>query len=138
MGLEFKRTPQTRVATQISCGAQLINRMVVNKDSPEAMAALERFKAYHYPRTKTGVIVAVPVHDDASHASSALCTFAVNVASSLGMANQVQRDSALNGGTGELGGSQKFDPRTLGPAPFSSGNWTPPGAQRPVVRGAFG
>lgn len=139
MGLEFKRTPQTRVATQIACGAQLINQMVVNKNSAGAMGALERFKGYRYPRNKaTGAVVPTPVHDENSHASSALCTFAVNVAASLGMSSAVARDEALHSADTGLGGTNKFDPRELGPAPFSNVPFVRPGAGAPAPRGAFG
>jgi phage terminase large subunit len=137
-GLNFTVTPQTRVKTQIACGAQLINQMVVNTASEEVVAAMEHFKAWRFPRSKsTGEIVTTPLHDEHSHASSALCTFAVNVASKLGLAAQVQ-DDQLHASAADLGGGGKFDPRTLGPAPYSKGVWTPPGAAAPPIRGAFG
>lgn len=126
LGLEFKRTPQTRVKTQISAGAQLINAMVVNSESEGAMAALERFKSYKYPKVQqNGVQSEAPVHDDASHASSALMTYAINKAAALGLGSQVL-DDQLNGATGidDLGGGEKFDPRQFGNGrvPFGSEN----------------
>jgi phage terminase large subunit len=138
-GLDFKRTPNTRVATQLACASALIRQMIVNSDSPGAMAALERFKAYRFPRNKaTGAIVPTPVHDDASHASSALCTLAVNAAASLGRGQLVQ-DDQLSSGAGELtalGGG--FRPGDFGPAPWSNGPWAPPQATRPLPATAFG
>jgi hypothetical protein len=139
LGLEFIRTPNTRVKTQISAGAQLIRQMVVNSDNPGAMAALEKFKGWRYPTNKaTGQFVETPLHDENSHSSSALCTFAINMASKLGMGGFV--DSALNGThADELGGHGKFDPRQYGSAPYSHAgsvsNMMRPGAPS---RGAFG
>lgn len=112
MGLEFKRMPNTRVATQINCAAQLINNMQVNVVNPAVAMALERFKGYHYTENKqTREIVPVPVHDINSHASSALMTYSIHKASRMGV--------NVSGVDQELGG--KFDPRQFNrPAPFSS------------------
>lgn len=139
MGLDFTRTPGTRVKTQIAAAAQLIRMMVVNSESEGAIAALERFKGWRYPANKaTGQLVETPLHDENSHASSALCTFALNVASKLGVA--VDKDSALHSSDMGTGLHQKFDPRDLGPAPFShegSVSNLMRGQFRPA-RGAFG
>lgn len=109
MGLEFKQMPNTRIKTQISVGAQLLRQVEVNEGNADAMDAFEKFKAYHYPLNKaTGEIVATPVHDGASHASSALMTYALYHASKLGV--QVgDGDNGLGGGL-----NQKFDPRKYG------------------------
>lgn len=121
MGLIFTRTPQTKVKTQIAAGAQLIRQMVVNSDSPEAMTALEKFKGWRYPYNKaTGQVMEAPLHDHNSHSSSALCTFAVNVASKLGMGGFV--DQSLHSAQDDLGGTAKFDPRQFGSAPFGRDN----------------
>lgn len=139
LGLTFKRIPQTRLKTQISVGAQLIRMMEVNSQSPEAVAAFEHFKAYHYPISKaTGDIVPSPVHDEHSHASSALMTMALDQAARLGV-NLAQTDPELMGNVDALGGTEKFDPRKYGDAPFggpgSVSSMMRPGAP---VRGAFG
>lgn len=121
MGLDFTRTPQTRVATQISTAAQLIRMMVVNSSSPDAMAALDHFKAWRYPTVKTtGQLNTTPLHDEHSHASSALCTFALNVASKLGVELDVH--PALHAEMSGIGRLEKFDPREYGSAPFSHPN----------------
>jgi phage terminase large subunit len=140
LGLEFKHTPQTRVSTQVACGAQLIGQMVADSGEPSVAAALEHMKAWRYPRNKhTGALVMTPLHDEHSHTCSALCTMAVNVAASLGMASRVAQDSALHGADEALSGITKFDPRQFGPAPYSRGGaWAPPGAGAPETRGAFG
>lgn len=118
LGLIFKRMPQTRIKTQIAVGAQLIHMMEINSESPEALAAFEHFKAYHYPISNTtGDIVATPVHDEHSHASSALMTMALDQAARLGV-NLAQMDPELSGNTDALGGGQKFDPRGFGNAPY--------------------
>jgi len=133
LGLDISRTPNTKLKTQISAGAQLIGQMVVNEDSRGAMAALEHFKGYHYPEVnQNGVQSEAPVHDAHSHASSALMTYAINKASELGMGAQVQDE--------ELGGrmnQEKFDPRQYGNAPYGTRDQhrPTPGAPR---RGAFG
>lgn len=146
MGLEFKRVPNTRVKTQISAAAQLLRRVVVNKDSPGALAALERFKGYHYPKMNSnGVQSTTPVHDDNSHASSALMTYAVAQASKLGVTVGDGPDPALGtpGATLAPDGSlmsQKFDPRVYDTHRVFQGNsinpW--PEAGSAPARGAFG
>ena len=119
LGLQFTRTPQTRIKTQIAVAAQLIRQMVVNADSEGAMAALDRFKGWRYPVNRiTGALVETPLHDEHSHASSALCTFAVNVAKSLSNSSG-WLDPSLHSEIDSLGGVQKFDPREFGEAPFS-------------------
>lgn len=123
LGLEFKRTPNTRIKTQIAVGAQLIRQMVVNEGSPGAVAALEKFKGWRYPTNKlTGQLVETPLHDENSHSSSALCTFAVNVASKLPVGGALASDLGGRSYADELGGYEKFDPRQFGSAPFSHEN----------------
>lgn len=107
LGLIFKRTPNTRVKTQIAAGSQLIRQMQVNEDSPGAMNAFEHFKGYKFPVSNTGVITPTPLHDEHSHASSALMTMAVSEAAALGVA-VAEPDEDLGGG---LGVADKFDPR---------------------------
>lgn len=121
MGLTFTRTPQTRLRTQIIAGAHLIRQMVVNSNNDMAMQALEHFKQWKYPVNKsTGQFIETPEHSIHSHASSALCTYAINVAKDLGVSGFVDPElhADLNGA---LGGT-KFDPRMYGNAPFSHAN----------------
>lgn len=119
LGLSFTRTPQTRVKTQISVAAQLIRQMVVNADSDGAMDALDRFRNWRYPTNRiTGALVETPLHDENSHASSALCTFAINVAKSLANSSG-WLDPSLHSEGSRLGGYEKFDPRDFGQAPYS-------------------
>ena len=122
MGLTFTRTPQTRIKTQIIAGAHLIRQMVVNSSSDTAMKALEHFKQWRYPVNKgTGQFIETPEHSIHSHASSALCTYAINVAQSL--TGSGFKDSDLHADADILGGGGKFDPRQFGrDAPFSHGN----------------
>jgi phage terminase large subunit len=120
LGLVFTRTPQTRLKTQIAVGAQLIRQMVVNSDSPGALEAFEHFKGYRFPANKsTGQLMETPLHDEHSHASSALMTYAINIASKLGMGGAF-RDGALHGEDTGLGGTAKFDPRQFGRAPYQT------------------
>jgi phage terminase large subunit len=117
LGLVFTPTLNTRIPTQISLASQIIRQMVVNESSEGAMQAFDRFKAYKYPADKaTGAFGKTPVHDDASHASSALCTFGINIAKELGL--QAYRDEALHSEV-VTQGNRKFDPRQYGPAPYS-------------------
>jgi hypothetical protein len=60
-----------------------------------------------------------PLHDEHSHASSALMTYAINIASKLGMGGAF-RDGALPGEDTGLGGTAKFDPRQFGRAPYQT------------------
>jgi hypothetical protein len=119
MGLNFTVTPQARLKTQIAAAAQLIRNMVVNSDSPGAMHALERFKGWAYVVNKsTGQVIDTPAHSEASHSSSALCTFALNMAKDLGVSTHTDGD--LHPDTNILNAAgQKFDPRNYGPAPGS-------------------
>lgn len=119
MGLNFTRTPNTRLRTQVIAGAHLINQMVVNTNSENAVKALEHFKQWRYPVNKsTGQFIETPEHSIHSHASSALCTYAVNVAKDLGVVGV--EDEALHARTNGLGANQKFDPRMYGNAPLGS------------------
>ena len=113
LGLIFKTMPNTRVKTQIAAAARLLRSVVVNEDSPGAMAAYEHFKAYHYPKMATnGVQSEIPVHDEHSHASSAMMTYAIAQAAKLGV-TVGDADPELGGG-----GTEKFDPRMYGNAPY--------------------
>lgn len=135
-GLELDYTPNTRLKTQISVGAQLINAMVVNTDSHGAMRAYEHFKGYHYPKMgKDGVQQETPVHDGDSHASSALMTYAIKKASELGMAGAVLDDELRSGQ--DLQNGEKFDPRRYGNAPYGTRDQRMPQQGTPR-RGAFG
>ncbi len=137
LGLEFKRTPQTRVKTQISAAAQLLRNVVVNMSSPGAMEALEHWRGYHYPKqAQNGVQSTLPVHDEHSHASSALMTYAVANAARLRVAVGDGPDPVLS----PQGGATKFDPRVYDvnrSFQGSSINPWPVDANAPV-RGAFG
>jgi phage terminase large subunit len=141
MGLTFTRTPQTRLKTQIAAGAQLLRQVCVNSESPTAMQALERFKGWRYPANKaTGQLVDTPLHDENSHAASALCTYAVQMAKKLGVPGYSDVD--LHPDSAVLGGGQKFDPRNYGPAPYSHegsvSNVMRAHAGHAPTRGAFG
>lgn len=119
MGLTFTRTPQTRLKTQIAAGAQLLRQVCVNSESPAALQALERFKGWRYPANKaTGQLVETPLHDENSHAASALCTYAVQMAKKLGVPGYSDVD--LHPDSAVLGGGQKFDPRNYGNAPYQT------------------
>lgn len=119
MGLNFKRMPQTKLRTQIAVGAQLLRIMEVNSANPDAVAAFDHIKSYHYPLSKTGEIVATPVHDKHSHTSSAMMTMALEQAARLGV-NLADPDPELMGKVDDLGQVSKFDPRQYGSAPFGS------------------
>lgn len=108
MGLHFKRTPQTRQKTQIAAAAQLLRQVTINEKSPDAVAAYEHWKAYHFAQnTATKELLPTPVHDEHSHASSAMMTYAVNRMGKLGF-DRSYTDEALHGGSAAGG---KFDPR---------------------------
>jgi hypothetical protein len=144
LGLTFKRTPNTRLKTQIAAGAALMRSTVVNTNSPEAMSAYEHFKAYHYPKPSgTGVQNTVPVHDEHSHASSAMMTYAVANASRLQVSVGDGTDPELhpNGANGT--GGSKFDPRAYDTHGVYAGRWGstdgwPGGTPAAPARGAFG
>jgi len=137
LGLEFKRMPNTRLNTQIVAGAHLLNRMEVNTSNPDVEAVFEHFKGYHYQTNKTtGTTLPTPVHDEHSHPSSAMMTYALYQASRLGV--QVgDADPTLGGGS-----HAKFDPRQFdnGYAPYQhegSVSSMMRGSSNPA-RGAFG
>jgi phage terminase large subunit len=101
LGLTFEYTKNIPVKTQLGVASQLIRQMVVNADCPEALHALEMFKAYRYPVNKaTGTIIPTPVHDHASHSSSALCTYAYHVAKGLGL--KAYKDAELHSAENEF------------------------------------
>ena len=134
LGLHFTRVPQTRIRTQIAATAQLLRQVRVNENSPGAMEAFEHWKAYRFSQSKvTKEFIPIPVHDEHSHASSALMTFAVHRAAKLGMRLDLT-DPDLHAG---LGGrpAAKFDPRKFDTKGAFGGGGLAPG-QRP--RGAFG
>jgi len=138
MGLNFTRTPQTRVKTQIAAAAQLLRQTRVNISNPGARAALEKFKNWRYPYNKaTGQPMEAPLHDENSHSSSALCTFAVNMASKLSAGGF--EDPALGGVEGGIARGGKFDPREYGTAPYQhEGSVSRTMSGRAPLRGAFG
>lgn len=132
-GINFTRTPNTRIKTQLAVAARFIRMLRVNKNSPGAMAAYERFKAYSYPKlNQNGVQSEIPIHDAASHASSALCTAAINIVP------KTQAEAMDDPTMGGRMNQEKFDPRTFSSrAPFGTRDQhrPTPGAPR---RGAFG
>jgi len=135
MGLHFTRMPQTRIKTQISVGAQMLRNVEVNESNPDAVAAFEHWKAYHYPVNKTtGEFVTTPVHDEHSHASSALMTYSLHHASKLGV-NLGDMDPDLHGDA--LGGAGKFDPRVYDTRGAFRGGGIASGVSNPR-QGAFG
>lgn len=121
MGLNFTRTPQTRIKTQVSVTAQLLRNLEINSDNPDVMEALDHFKQYRWQVNKSnGMLMEQPMHDEHSHAASALATMAVNAAKSLG--GMHYRDPDLHGEAADLGGHAKWDPRMYGNAPYSHEN----------------
>jgi hypothetical protein len=109
LGLIWKHTPNTRLKTQIAVASQLFRMTEVNSESEGAMYVLEAWKAYRWHTNKsTGQLLETPVHDWASHPTSATMTYAINVARALGVHNDFV-DEVLNGGR-----AQKFDPRQYG------------------------
>lgn len=144
LGLTFKRTPNTRIKTQISAAAQLLRSVVVNEKSPGAMEAYEHFKAYHYPKANdAGVQSTTPVHDEHSHASSAMMTYAVANAARLNVAVGDGTDPELHPDTDALGGEGKFDPREFDTQGVYAGRWgskqgRPGAGPAAPARGPFG
>lgn len=122
MGLNFTRTPNTRIKTQVSATAQFLRNLEVNADSPGAMAALDHFKQYTWNVNKTtGQFMEQPKHDEHSHSASALAVMGVQAMKEAGGMNY--RDLDLHPDAADLGGSGKFDPRQFGrDAPFSHAN----------------
>ncbi len=140
MGLNFERIPNTSIKTQVAVAAQFISVMEVASGVPEVAAAFEHLKAYRYPVSQTGAIITTPVHDEHSHTSSALMTYALYQTSKLGFSIPDEDDSLH--GSGSLG-ADNFDPRVYDTrGVFASGNQQGAGLQSRFraapKRGAFG
>lgn len=129
LGLQFERMPQTNLRTQIRSAVGLIRLMQVNRNSPEALAAFEHFKAYHYPYNRdTYEIVPTPVHDEHSHASSAMMTFALKETASLPQGGTDYDDLRAPAGP-------DFDPRVYD---REGAFWKPDGRSTYTRRSIFG
>lgn len=136
MGLHFERVPQTRLQNQIRAAAMMLPMIKINSESEGAMFAFEKFKGYKYAQNKsTGEIVPTPVHDENSHASSALMTMAVHNAIKIG-AHVSAPDNDLHGGV-DLGGT-KFDPRVYDTNGAFRGGGIAGGVKPQPRRSAFG
>jgi hypothetical protein len=93
LGINFKRVPNTPKDDQLSLGAQLINRLIINStadlDSGEAMCdrAIECFEEYHYEYDEVRKVASnKPVHNWASHCCDAMMTYACAKARDTGFA----------------------------------------------------
>ena len=127
LGLHFKRTPQARLKSQISAASQLLRQVTVNSASKGAVAAYEHWKAYRYEQNSaTKELMSTPLHDEHSHSSSALMTYALDRMAKLGFTSEYT-DEELHSGTGL---SEKFDPRLYDIKGGARGG-------RPAQRGVF-